>query len=106
MHDNLDENNIDEYIDRVRSDHFRHWIATISAILYAWQLYGWVFAILLWIGLIIVIASTNTLILYKYGNFRWVRINRWFWIVIVFFGLALSAAEICHGSSCESIWGQ
>ena len=93
-------------------------LLAIGAAGYGWQLHGF------WVGLAVLVAlwfvrrfTANVI------TTRWLQritdeddepgINRllkrtsrarWAWVVLAYAGLALSAAEICDGPVCKSIW--
>jgi hypothetical protein len=71
-----------------RAEHLLHWLLTLGAGGYAWQLVGlWAAAGVL-IGLILLISCTNTLLLAQFGSLHVVRLNRWIWVILTYLGLA------------------
>lgn len=93
MPDSFDRRKPEEYASRVRRD-YGHWFALIAVALYAWQLHGFWIGLLLLVGLIAVIAVTNMILLVRFGNFRALLINRWFWVAAAFVTVAMSGASI------------
>ena len=71
-----------------------HILAMLSAAGFAWQLYGFWFGVLVFFALFFLIGAINMLLLVKFESVKFVRINRWFWVVFAHIALALSAAEI------------
>lgn len=81
-----------EYSSAKRAEHLLHWLLTLGAGGYAWQLVGpWAAAGVL-IGLILLISSTNMILLAQFGSLRAVRLNRWIWVILTYLGLAGFAA--------------
>jgi len=77
-----------EYGAARRAEHLLHWLLTLGAAGYAWQLVGlWVAAGGL-IGLILLISSTNMILFAQFGSLRAVRLNRWIWVILTYLGLA------------------
>jgi hypothetical protein len=77
-----------EYSGAKRADYLLHWILTLGAAGCAWQLAGlWAAAGVL-IGLILLISSTNMILLAQFGSLRVVRLNRWIWVILTYLGLA------------------
>jgi hypothetical protein len=85
--------NVENYSDRVRRDHYWHWIATISVALYAWQLHGLGFGLLVLIGLIGAISITNAILIIRGSSFKAIRVNRWVWVAVALIALVLSGAS-------------
>jgi hypothetical protein len=77
-----------EYGSARRAEHLLHWLLTLGAAGYAWQLVAlWAAAGVL-IGLILVISGTNMILLARFGSLRAVRLNRWIWVILTYLGLA------------------
>jgi hypothetical protein len=83
------------YFDRVRRDHYLHLAALWGAGLYAWQVHSF------WIGLgtiaalYVIVGATNTFIMFRESDdaFKWMRLNRWGWVLLAWVGLVISASE-------------
>lgn len=88
-------NDFDEYSKRVRYDHYAHKFFTLSVAAYGWQLHGWLIGFGVLISLVFVVLITNTGIMAIAGEqnmFRFIRINRWAWLICAAVALALSGA--------------
>jgi len=81
--------------DSVRQDHYAHWFFLIGAAGYGWQLHG------IWIGLAVLvvvyagIAISNLVLMTKVSDpFKFLRINRWAWVIAAWIVLFISGAEV------------
>lgn len=93
-------------------------LMTLSAAAYAWQLYGWIAGLAVLVGLWIARGITANAILYwrlakavaqdqepdPASILKWTSRSRWAWVILAFVVLAISAAEVCTGTVCKSIW--
>lgn len=88
------DDDFDAYAERVRTDHYLHWFAVILAAVWAGTIYGWLAGVGTLIGLYVVVALTNTIILTTTGSLRAVRLNRWAWVLLAILAIIISSAEI------------
>lgn len=88
------DDDFDAYAERVRTDHYLHWFAVILAAVWAGTIYGWLAGVGTLIGLHVVIALTNTIILATTGSLRAIRFNRWAWVLLAILAIIISSAEI------------
>lgn len=81
---------------------------------YAWQIYGWVCGIVVLVTLFILRRIIEIIIFARWvgrseSDFsaleKWTSRARWAVVIFALIGLAISAAEICYGAMCKSIWG-
>lgn len=77
----------------IRHDHYLHWVALVAAAAYAWQVHGWSTGLIVLFGTIAIIVATNVLVLALSGS-RFLRLNRWAWVILAFVGIALSGASV------------
>lgn len=83
------------YADRVKGDHYLHLAALWGSGLYAWQVHNF------WIGggmviaLYVFIGAMNLFIMTRESEnaFKWMRLNRWSWVLLAWTGLVVSATE-------------
>lgn len=85
---------------------------------YAWQLHGFFLGLATVIFLWAVRRWTANAITLRYIErtaergedpdvtrlLRLTMVSRWAWVIFVLLALAVSAAEVCAGTTCESIW--
>lgn len=93
-------------------------LATVLAAAYAWQLHGFLIGIAIILFLTIARGWTANVITMRYLDrlntqdkdpdlhklLRLTMASRWLWVVVTFVALALSAAQVCTGVQCKSIW--
>lgn len=79
---------------RVRADHYLHWLAVITASVWAGSIYGWLTGVGVLIGLLVAITLTNTIIIAKTGSLRATRANRWAWVIFAILAIVVSSAEV------------
>lgn len=91
---------------------------TVLAAAYAWQLHGLLIGIATLVFLWVVRGWTANKITWRYIERKAARdedpdmaellkltmASRWAWVILAFIVLALSAAEVCSGQTCRSIW--
>ena len=83
--------------EHVKRDHYGHKLAMLAVAAYGWQLHGWLTAGGILVGLFVIIAITNTVLMANspdHSVFRWVRVNRWFWVFLALIILMLSSATM------------
>lgn len=94
-------------------------LMTLSAAAYAWQLYGWIIGLAILGGLWIARRTTANFLTLRWAAkiatqdlepdpaslLKWTSRSRWAWVILAFAALAISAAEVCSGTACKSIWG-
>lgn len=87
----------EDYIKSVQSDHYAHKFVLFSVAAYGFQLHGWLTGIGILLGLIIIIAITNSILMATASDqnvFRLIRVNRWGWIIVTAAILVVSSATI------------
>lgn len=89
----MDED-LESHVDRVREDHYLHWLAMFTVSIWAGSIYGWVAGVGVLFGLLIAITLTNTIILEKTGSLSAVRANRWAWLIFTILAILVSSAEV------------
>ena len=77
---------LEAYADRVSEDHYLHWAALILLSIWAGFAWGWLGGIAFFLGTIVAIVISNSLIMIANGSLKFVRTNRWAWLAA---GLAL-----------------
>lgn len=82
------------HAERVRNDHYLHWLAVIAVCVWAGSIYGWLVGLSAFIALLVTITFTNTIILAKTGSLRGVRVNRWAWVIFAVLTIMGSSAEV------------
>lgn len=85
---------LDSYANRVRADHYLHWLAVITAAVWAGTIYGWLVGAGVLIELLVAISVSNTIILARSGSIRATKINRWVWVLLAFLVIVMSSAEV------------
>ncbi|MCL9998665.1 MAG: hypothetical protein NBV68_04735 [Erythrobacter sp.] len=80
--------------ERVREDHYLHWLTMITLSVWAGSIYGWIAGVGAFIGLLAAITLTNTIILAKTGSLRAVRANRWAWVIFAILTIVVSSTEV------------
>jgi len=88
------DDDFEVFADRVNADHYLHWFAVIAATVWAGTIYGWLAGVGTFLGLLIAISLTNTIIITKTGNLRATRFSRWGWVMLAFLIIIISSAEI------------
>ncbi|TVR07336.1 MAG: hypothetical protein EA385_13095 [Salinarimonadaceae bacterium] len=84
----------------VEYSRYLHFIAVISVALYAWQIHSFWVGIAVWILLYFGISLSNLLIIMvsikkdATEPFRWIRFNRWAWIICAFLAIGVSGASL------------
>lgn len=83
------------YANRVRGDHYLHLAALWGAGLYAWQVQSFWIGVGVIVGLYVIISAVSIFIMTGESEnvFRWMRLNRWGWVVLAWVGLVASAVE-------------
>lgn len=84
----------EEYVDQVRADNYLHWSALIVVVVWTETIFGWLAAAGAFIGLVIAIRLTNTIILATTGSLRATRFGRWVWVLLALLALVISSARI------------
>ena len=79
----------ENYVEKVREDHYLHRLCLIGVSFWGAQIWGWLWGLLLFVGIISAISVGNIAILATTGNLKIIRVNRWTWIVV---GLVLIIA--------------
>lgn len=65
----------------------------ITVGVWAGTVYGWLAGVGAFIGLLVAITLTNTIILAKTGSLRAVRANRWAWVIFGILTIVVSSGE-------------
>ncbi len=84
----------EKYADRVRDDHYLHWLALFFVAFWAGSAFGWLWGIGTFFAIYVTILISNTMILAVRPSFRLIKINRWFWIILAIFWIILSTASV------------
>lgn len=93
-------------------------LATVLAAMYAWQLHGVLIGIATLIFLWAVRRWTANTISWRYIErsvernrepntsklLKLTMASRWAWVIVTYIALAISAAQVCTGDQCKSIW--
>lgn len=88
------DQSVEDYVDRVRNDHYLHRLVHIIVSLWAGWAWGWMWGISVFVSLYVVILITNELIMLTNGSLKLIRINRWLWLVLAFGYVIVSTASI------------
>lgn len=105
-------------VEKFNASRVANTLMTGLAAAYAWQLHGIVLGIATLIFLWAVRRWTANALTWRYIErtvgrdeepdtsklLRLTMASRWAWVIATYAALALSAAEICTGNSCKSIW--
>ena len=80
-------------------------IAALPA-LYAWQLYGWLIAIAVFLFVLVTLAAISWAVVLDRMSARKASVIRIAFVVLIFVGLAVSAAQVCDFSTdtCRNIF--
>jgi amino acid permease len=93
-------------------------LGTVLAAAYAWQLHGILLGVVTLVFLWAVRRWTANVIALRYIKrtaetdeepntsklLRLTMASRWAWVIVTYAALALSAAQVCTGDQCKSIW--
>lgn len=93
-------------------------LMTVLVAAYAWQLHGIPVGIVTLVLLWVVRRWTANALTWRYIEkaaerdedpdlpklLRITMASRWAWVIAAFVALAISAAEVCTGGHCKSIW--
>lgn len=93
----------DEF-EKVRNDHYLHNGFLFLLFLYAWQVHGFIIALLIIVAIFATVITTNSVIMNRWTRnstndedgdtvFRRLKWNRWGWIIAGYVFVALSGAE-------------
>lgn len=88
------DDDIDAQEARVRADHYLHWLAVITAGVWAGSIYGWLTGVGVLVGVLVAITLTNNIIIAKTGSLRAVRANRWAWVIFAILTIVVLSGEV------------
>jgi hypothetical protein len=105
-------------VERFNVSRAANTLMTLLAAAYAWQLYGIVLGIATLLFLWLVRRWTANAITWRYIQrtverdeepdmtklLRRTMASRWAWVIVTYIALTVSAAQVCAGNQCKSIW--
>lgn len=80
----------------VRADHYLHWLAVVTLVLFVWREHGLIMGIAAFAALIVIIAVTNIAVVAAIGSFVALRVNRWFWVAAAAAAFAMTRGGPPH----------
>lgn len=106
-------------VERFNTSRAANTVMTLLTAAYAWQLYGVLIGVATLLLLWFVRRWTANAITWRYIErvaerdeepdaaklLRLTMASRWAWVIVTLGALALSAAQICTGDQCKSLWG-
>jgi hypothetical protein len=83
-----------KHVQRVREDHYLHWLALISVAVWAGSAFGWITGFATFAGLFLAIRLTNTIVLSTTSSLRAVKLSRWGWLLVGVIIIVGSSAQV------------